>query len=627
MITKWKLFNFKSIKKETELEFLPLTILAGANSCGKSTMLQSILLISQTLSSRGGSESVVLNSNLVKLGQFNDIKSFKSTSDQILIGWECKPYKGGSAHFPSTDLRRPLEDYLDWESDLKFVKAELAFDAKVSIKTKELTQLHPILFSFNLSAISVSEDKIDLKSEFSVVKGDYERNATDEIDSSIEQKDLILDVAMDDTSKKDAIHGFASAECVGCRLFHFLPTSLALRFDVAKQEAHHVIQTIFENNFRRTGRRREFNTNPEIPLEVIDVLRAAFGEHDKILDKITSKRSTLLTEKKITLDDLIDAFRKLRIPQRRNILRSLESKEGIQEKIKDVIIANRDQKSRIVSVNAPHQIVRPAQYVYTLFTQRLKYLGPLRDEPRSLYPFVANIEPNDIGLKGEYTAAVLDINKDKRVRYISPESFDDPLKGVQISSRTLLAAVINWLKYLGIAETVETHDKGKHGHELKITTHGTNEPQDLTHVGVGVSQVLPILVICLLADSDTTIIIEQPELHLHPMVQTRLADFFICMARLGVQCIVETHSEHIVNRLRARIAEDPQNTLCNLAKIYFGEKVDGQTQFREVEVNKYGAIHDWPKNFFDQSQRETEKILRSALEKKKSEKQGDSANE
>ena len=91
MLTKWKLFNFKSIQKETELEFKPLTIFAGANSSGKSTVLQSILLVSQTAASKIQSRSVVLNGQLVKLGQFDDLRNHQSESQQISIGWECKP--------------------------------------------------------------------------------------------------------------------------------------------------------------------------------------------------------------------------------------------------------------------------------------------------------------------------------------------------------------------------------------------------------------------------------------------------------------------------------------------------------------------------------------------------------
>ena len=91
MITKWKVFNFKSIREETELELGPLTIFAGANSSGKSTILQSILLIAQTLSYKVNSRSVVLNGPLVGLDQFDDIKSNNSQADQISIGLTCKP--------------------------------------------------------------------------------------------------------------------------------------------------------------------------------------------------------------------------------------------------------------------------------------------------------------------------------------------------------------------------------------------------------------------------------------------------------------------------------------------------------------------------------------------------------
>jgi predicted ATPase len=125
---------------------------------------------------------------------------------------------------------------------------------------------------------------------------------------------------------------------------------------------------------------------------------------------------------------------------------------------------------------------------------------------------------------------------------------------------------------------------------------------------------------CLLAEPDTTLIIEQPELHLHPKVQTLLADFFLSMAILGKQCIIETHSEYIINRLRFRAAAAMSETLSSLMKVYFVEKKEGNSVFRPVEVNKYGAITDWPDGFFDQSQSEAEEILRAATLKRKAEK-------
>ena len=126
---------------------------------------------------------------------------------------------------------------------------------------------------------------------------------------------------------------------------------------------------------------------------------------------------------------------------------------------------------------------------------------------------------------------------------------------------------------------------------------------------------------CLLAEPDTTLIIEQPELHLHPKVQTLLGDFFLSMAILGKQCIIETHSEYIINRLRFRAAGAQAETISSLMKMYFVEKKGENSVFRPVDVNKYGAIKDWPEGFFDQSQRAAEEILRAGLEKKKVDKQ------
>ncbi len=158
---------------------------------------------------------------------------------------------------------------------------------------------------------------------------------------------------------------------------------------------------------------------------------------------------------------------------------------------------------------------------------------------------------------------------------------------------------------------------GKLGHELKVALANSEAKHDLTHVGVGVSQVIPILVICLLAEADSTLVFEQPELHLHPKVQTLLGDFFLSMALCNKQCIVETHSEYLIDRLRFRIAAAKGHDLTDQAKIYFVEKPGAASTFRQVEINEYGAITDWPEGFFDQSQQQAEEILKAAAMKRK----------
>jgi predicted ATPase len=140
----------------------------------------------------------------------------------------------------------------------------------------------------------------------------------------------------------------------------------------------------------------------------------------------------------------------------------------------------------------------------------------------------------------------------------------------------------------------------------------------LMNVGVGVSQVLPTLVMSLLAPPGSTLVLEQPELHLHPRVQSILGDFFLGIAATGKQCLVETHSEHLINRARRRIAEAAGDSVMKLVRMYFVEKPGTVTRIIPVVPNEYGAIPEWPKGFFDEAANEAEKIIDAATRKRQS---------
>jgi predicted ATPase len=279
-----------------------------------------------------------------------------------------------------------------------------------------------------------------------------------------------------------------------------------------------------------------------------------------------------------------------------------------------------------VQFRPPPLIAEATWYLDNFFASSLKYLGPLRDAPKPLYPLAPAADPYDVGLRGEHTASILELHKNKKIRYIPSPNFKDAVIDRKMVTRTLDAAVIDWLQYLGVASSVKSRDQGKLGHELKVGLPNSDGMHDLTHVGVGVSQVLPILVMCLLADTDSTLVFEQPELHLHPKVQTLLGDFFLSMALCKKQCIVETHSEYLIDRLRFRIAATTsERELNSQTKIYFVEKTSNKSIFREVVINEYGAISDWPEGFFDQSQQQAEDILRAAAVKRKASRRNNDA--
>jgi predicted ATPase len=234
-----------------------------------------------------------------------------------------------------------------------------------------------------------------------------------------------------------------------------------------------------------------------------------------------------------------------------------------------------------------------------------------------VYPLSGATDPSHVGYRGEHTAAVLDVYKNTPIDYIPSAASFAPTGALEIRRVSLLTAVSDWLGYMGVVDEVATLDKGKLGHELKVATRGNDSLHDLTHVGVGVSQVLPILVLSLLAARDSTLIFEQPELHLHPRVQTRLAEFFVSMTNLGKQCVVETHSEYLINRLRYLSALTQGRSIADKVVIYFVENENGRSRYRPIRINEFGVIPDWPKGFFDENEENSAALLRAAMEKRR----------
>ena len=633
MITKWKVFNFKSIREETELDLSPLTIFAGANSSGKSTFIQSVLLVAQTLAHKISSRSVILNGALTSLGQFDDLKSSSGESEQITIKCTCRPLPDHEAVIPRRSqhgLRSAF--YYSPPNQLREVSCEISFDADPSSSQRDLFQIQPRLFATQLSCLSRDEDNIDQKTEISIhqssmgTSGIAGAEDASEIDDQI-RAGLAYAVELDQSSMTEVKEDLRSAKPIGCILRHFLPETIIYAIDTIEEDAN-AISLALQDDRRRTMRhRRNIGRETLLTKEIIAVLHKVL--QDTIdLDQVFNdkyRQEPLFDSDSETFTLTIGIWHEKLREQPRNIRLKVYQVLRECEGLSDLIHANmkatatpNSETHAFVQYAPPWLITRATWYLDNFFASSLKYLGPLRDEPKPLYPLAPAAEPHDIGLRGEHTASILELHKYKKIRYIPPANFKSPVIEHKTVTRTLEAAVIDWLQYLGVAHSVKSLDQGKLGHELKIGLSNSDEMHDLTHVGVGVSQVLPILVMCLLADTDSTLVFEQPELHLHPKVQTLLGDFFLSMALCNKQCIVETHSEYFIDRLRFRIAAaPPENELTSQTKIYFVEKPSQGSSFREVKINEFGAISDWPDGFFDQSQQQAEEILRAAAMKRK----------
>lgn len=236
------------------------------------------------------------------------------------------------------------------------------------------------------------------------------------------------------------------------------------------------------------------------------------------------------------------------------------------------------------------------RFLYTEMV-KVKYIGPLRETP--LRQYVLQDICSNIGIKGENTAQYLGQYGTSIIKAILPENNHEK----EIS---LVEAVNQWATFLGI-EGVSVNKNAIPGANITQIIIGT---QNLADVGFGVSQVLPILVEGLTINKGDTLILEQPEIHLHPKMQMDIADFLLAMTRQGKNLIIETHSDHIINRIVRRTLEE--TAFRDKIRIYFVEKgADGSSFLSEVQIDEKLGIMDAPKGFFDQYSIETEYILKA----------------
>ena len=624
MITKWKVSNFKSIRSETELELGPLTIFAGANSSGKSTLIQSVLIVAQTLAHKVGSRSVVLNGALTSLGQFDDLKSNGGASERITIKCTCQPLPIPYLH---AAYHRPRSN------QIQEVACEISFEADASSSHRDFFQIQPQLFASHLSCISRDEDNVDQKADISIhrsPKANLDFEGVDNASKIDDQLRASLDYAveLDDGSEAETREEFYSAKPTGCMFRHFLPEKIVYAIDTIEENARALAMVLQDRRpyiIIRHNIGRDFHLSGEIIAALREILEGTTALDIAPMDELLQEQLLGSDAARIPLRTWANAWYQrlhtLSREERLKVHQVLREREDLLDVIRSAMKASvtKEQQSKDFVTQSPPQLIsKAASYLDNFFATSLKYLGPLRDVPKPLYPLApATADPHDVGLRGEHTASILELHKNKKIRFIPSASFKNPAIDRNTVTRTLETAVIDWLKYLEVADSVDSLDRGKLGYELKVRLSQSDSTHDLTHVGVGVSQVLPILVMCLLADPDSTLVLEQPELHLHPKVQTLLGDFFLSMALCNKQCIVETHSDYFIDRLRFRIAAaTPENELNSQTKIYFVEQSSQGSAFQEVMINEYGAISDWPEGFFDQSQQQAEEILSAATMKR-----------
>lgn len=233
---------------------------------------------------------------------------------------------------------------------------------------------------------------------------------------------------------------------------------------------------------------------------------------------------------------------------------------------------------------------------------QLQYIAPLRETPRRRY--VADKEVNNVGVSGENTPLLLKrIAKNNCYGVFAPLSDDKfNLSDNNIIKNDGYSAFINsWMNYINLGK-ISLDNRQKDLIKVKIGQ------QNIADVGFGVSQVLPILTEGLYLSPNQTLLLEQPEIHLHPKMQMRIADFLLSLCIQNKSIIVETHSDHFINRIVRRYMEDKK--IRSKIKIYFIDKnSNGVSNIESVNIDEVeGAVCN-NENFFYQFANETAKIV------------------
>lgn len=243
---------------------------------------------------------------------------------------------------------------------------------------------------------------------------------------------------------------------------------------------------------------------------------------------------------------------------------------------------------------------------YEAAIDRIFYLGPLRDYPKRDYLW-ARSRPSDVGQRGDKAIdsilAATDAGEKRNVR----------AKGRLLPFQEMIA---HWLREMGLIDSFKVGEiaEGSNRWQAKVVTRPGGSEVLLTDVGFGVSQVLPVITLLQYVPEGSTVILEQPEIHLHPLAQAGLADVIINAAsHRRVQVIVESHSEHLLLRLQRRIAEEviPADDV----KLYFCDAPKGVSTLTRLEVDLFGRVLNWPKNFMgdafgETSQAELARLMR-----------------
>lgn len=322
---------------------------------------------------------------------------------------------------------------------------------------------------------------------------------------------------------------------------------------------------------------------------------------------IKSKNGTTENIHKITDKNFIKKLQDLKFPEKINkiIKKEIQYHKFTPESVSfEYYVDGDDQKVHSGSV--------PAFFITELdrFSMRLnkelqnlKYLSPVRAMPERAYLHYSP-QVDELSFDGSNAAHLLWSKKDELVFWKNNE--------IKLSE-----AVNQCIECLGLSQKMTPSKIGDVLYSIGVSESLSGDNVSLSDVGFGYSQILPVILMGLVNQKDDSLILlEQPEIHLHPSSAANLADLFLGFIESGSHYMIETHSQELINKLRLRVIENPNlKEKINIVFVDYNN-IDGAS-IRQFEIDENGMFPDWPEGFLDESEKISESIIKARVNKRK----------
>ncbi|MCL1489860.1 MAG: DUF3696 domain-containing protein [Pseudanabaena sp. Salubria-1] len=570
MLSEYQIHNFKAFANQEKIPIRPITLIYGQNSSGKSSVLQSLLLLKQTLQEATDPQTLLLaKGNLVDLGNFsqyiNNHDLDKSFSFKVFFDLDTEQIMGGDSKLLSKYLSDNsllgLEISFNYDKEFSKIKFDRV-DLFVGDKLRPLLSYIPnIAEDDNGIILNIDESEINFKHSFwqfwwQEFKLDFSKMLLSEIRDILERKEIIrLSVR---SSQKKVANELQKQKDV-------LKTKIE-QLDYELKEIKSKVEDQGIGKLQIDGLESELSDleNQYLLFDTLLQLQVRFqkysfqqAEEDFV---IALRYSHYVLCRHFLLNEVGDWQYDLSEP-RSEYLSLVYEKSGALKPVLDLTIK--------------------ASTLLRGYLENLVYIRPLRSYPERLYIFGGN-NGEQVGQGGKNIADVL---------YTKPDVLNAVNKQFELFDLGYEIKISNFKD----EETSDLSDV----FAIRLIDRYTKVNVSLLDVGFGISQILPVIIQSVLS-RNKTIVIEQPEIHIHPRLQAQLGSLLAeSVKSFGNRFIIETHSEHLLLRLQ-KLIRNGELSHEDIAVVYVDRGKNG-SQCLELRIDSEGDfIDEWPNGFFDE---------------------------